>query len=135
MNAAATGTGAAGAAGAGAAGAAGAGGTLEPSLAPYEAICEHAELELELAGRGDIEALRALGARWEELVASVPAKPPAAAAELLERARLIGERTRVELGRIREAVLAELDTNARARRTADGYAGQVRARPRIDRSA
>jgi len=114
---------------------AGASAQAEPSLAPYEAICAHAELELELAGRGDIDALRTLGARWEELVANTPEKPPPAAAELLEHARLIGERTRVELARIREAVLAELDTNARARRTADGYAGQVRAHPRIDRSA
>ena len=114
--------------------AAGAGGG-EPSLAPYEAICEHAELELELAGRGEIDSLAALGARWQELAASLPERPPAAAADLLERARLIHQRTHVELLRLRDALLADLDTAGRARRTADGYAGQLRRRPRVDRSA
>jgi hypothetical protein len=106
-----------------------------PSLAPYEAIYAHAELELELAGRGEMESLTALGARWEELVAGLPARPPAAAGPLLERARLIHERTRIELVRLRDSLLADLNTAARARRTADGYAGQLRARPRVDRSA
>ncbi len=108
---------------------------LVPSLRPYEAIHEHAELELELAGKGEIERLAGLGARWQELVAELPAQPPAAAGELLERARLMHERTRVELIRLREALLAELATTKRARQTADGYAGQLRPRPRLDRSA
>jgi hypothetical protein len=107
----------------------------EPSLAAYEAVCAHAELELELAGRGELQSLTALGARWRELVADLPAQPPAAAAGLLERAELMHERTRIELARLREALLVELDTTARARRTADGYAGQVRTRPRVDHSA
>lgn len=107
----------------------------EPSLAPYEAICEHAELELELAGRGELDSLVALGARWQELAASLPERPPAAAAELLERAQLIHQRTHIELVRMRDALLAQASTAARARRTADGYAGQVRARPRVDRTA
>lgn len=106
-----------------------------PSLAPYEAICEHAELELELAGRGELDSLVALGARWQELAASLPARPPAAAVELLERAQLIHQRTHIELVRMRDALVAEVNTAARARRTADGYAGQVRPRPRVDRSA
>lgn len=104
-------------------------------LGPYEAIHEHAELELELAGRGDIERLVEIGARWEHLIASLPARPPRAAAPLLERARLIHERTRIELVRLRDALLADLDTATRARRTADGYAGQLRRGPRLDRSA
>lgn len=104
-------------------------------LAPYEAICEHAELELELAGRGELDSLVALGGRWQELAASLPKRPPAAAAELLERAQLIHQRTHIELVRMRDALLAEASTTARARRTADGYAGQVRPRPRVDRSA
>jgi hypothetical protein len=107
----------------------------EPELAAYEAIHAHAELELELAGRGEMESLVALGARWEQLVADLPARPPAAAAPLLERAQLLHERTRIELLRLRDALLADLHTAARARRTADGYAGQLHARPRVDRSA
>lgn len=107
----------------------------EPALERYRAIHEHAELELELAGRGEIDGLAALGARWEELVAGLPAQPPAAAVQLLERARLIHERTRIELIRLRETLLSELSTATHARRAADGYAGQLRRRPRLDRSA
>ncbi len=110
-------------------------GCVEPALGRYQAIYEHAELELELAGRGDIERLSALGACWDELIADLPAQPPPAAAELLERARLLHERTRVELIRLREALLSEVSASTRARRAADGYAGQLRRRPRLDRSA
>ncbi len=108
---------------------------LDPPLSRYQAIYEHAELELELAGRGEIEPLLALGAHWEELIAGLPARPPAAAAELLERARLIHERTRIELVRLRDALLSETSAATRARRASDGYAGQLRRRPRLDRSA
>lgn len=110
-------------------------GCAAPALGRYEAIHEHAELELELAGRGEIERLAALGARWDELVAGLPAQPPAAAATLLEQARLMHERTHIELIRLREALLSDLSTSTRARRAADGYAGQLRRRPRLDRSA
>lgn len=108
---------------------------VERELAPYQALCEHAELELELAGRGELDALSALAERWRELAASVPERPPVAAAGLLERAQLIHERTHIELLRLRDRLLADFSTSARARRTADGYAGQLRGRPRVDRSA
>jgi hypothetical protein len=106
-----------------------------PELARYEAIYAHAELELELAGRGEIESLLALDARWEELIAGLPEQPPPAAAELLRHARLIHERTGIELRRLRESLLGELGATARGRRAADGYAGQLSRRPRLDRSA
>lgn len=114
---------------------AGRGDLAEVSLRRYEQLREHAELELELAGRGDLDGLVALGERWQDLVAGLPADAPAAAGELLQRARLIHERTRVELIRVREALLSELGTASRTRRAADGYAGQLRRRPRLDRSA
>jgi hypothetical protein len=107
----------------------------EELVARYRAIVDHAELELELAGRGELDALDELGARWPELVAGLPARPPAEVGPLLERALLIHERTRVELLRLTEALLADLAQTRRARRTADGYAGQLPARPRLDRSA
>lgn len=107
----------------------------ESSVHPYETLHAHAERELELAGAGDVERLLALGPQWDELVAALPAQPPHAAAQLLERARLIHERTRVELVRLRDALLADLARTGRARRAADGYAGQLRRRPRVDRSA
>jgi GAF domain-containing protein len=108
---------------------------VETLLARYEAIHVHAELELELAGGGEIERLAALDGRWEELIRGLPAQPPTAAAELLQRARLIHERTRIELQRLREALLSDIATTTRSRRAADGYAGQLRRRPRLDRSA
>ncbi len=77
-----------------------------------------------------------LGARWEELTRDLPARPPAAALPLLQRARLIHERTRIELFRVREGLLSrDLDRHTRARRAADGYAGQPTRRLRLDRSA
>jgi hypothetical protein len=105
------------------------------SLRPYEALFEHVELELELAGRGEIEALAAMGSRWESLISELPQTPPAAAAGLLERAKLVHDRTRVELIRLRESVVADLGTTKQARRAANGYAGQLSRRPRVDRRA
>jgi hypothetical protein len=105
------------------------------SLRPYEAIHEHAELELELAGRGELERLAELGERWGELTRDLPSRPPACAASLLRRARLLHERTRVELIRLREGLLVDISTSARARRAADGYASQLTRRSRLDRSA
>lgn len=107
----------------------------EPPLARYEALHAHAELELELAGRGDVAGLTALGARWEELIAGLPADPPVGAGELLQRAQLIHERTRIELIRLRDALLAELATATRSRRAADGYGSQLRRAPRLNHSA
>jgi hypothetical protein len=108
---------------------------VEDTLRPYEAIRAHAELELELAGRGELAQLSELGPRWDELIAGLPARPPVAAAELLQRAHLIHERTRIELSRLRDVLLTEIATATRSRRTANAYSGQLRRRPRLDRSA
>lgn len=107
----------------------------DAELAGYAALVAHAEQELELAGQGDMEGLVQLAARWDELVAALPQTAPAEAAPLLERAELMHERTRIELARLRDALLADLATARRARRTAEGYAGNLRPRPRLDRSA
>lgn len=101
----------------------------------YDAIHAHAELELELAGAGEIDRLSALDGRWEELIEGLPPQPPLAAAEVLHRARLIHERTHIELERLREMLLSDFATTTRSKRAADGYAGQLRRRPRLDRSA
>jgi len=105
------------------------------AIEPYRAILAHAELELELAGRGEVDALAALANRWEELTRSLPAQPPAAASSLLQRATLIHERTRIELLRLRDDVLRDIATTSRAKRAAGGYAGQLTRRPRLDRTA
>jgi hypothetical protein len=91
--------------------------------ARYETLLAHAELELELAGRGELAELTGLEGRWEQLVAALPAEPPAGAASSLAKARLIHERTRIELLRLREGLLRELAGAEQAKRTAAGYAG------------
>lgn len=109
--------------------------SLKDPLAPYEAILAHAELELELAGMGQVEQLAALTPRWQELMSAAPRRPPIGAAPLLERAMLIHERTRIDLLRMREGLLSDLATASRAQRTAEGYAVGLGGRPRLDRSA
>lgn len=104
-------------------------------LDPYRAIIAHAELELAHAGRGEVEELTALGPRWEQLIRDLPRTPPAAAAPLLQRAALMHERTRIELIRLREAVLAEHGANTQAQRAAAGYGGEYGRSQRLDRSA
>lgn len=104
-------------------------------LDAYVALLEHAEVELELAGRGEVDALAAMAPRWEELTRGLPERPPRQAASLIERALLIHERTRIELIRLREALLADFASSGRAKRAADGYAGALPRRPRLDRSA
>jgi hypothetical protein len=104
---------------------------------PYQALLAHAELELELAGRGQLTELAALGERFRQLVAALPDRPTAAAAPVLAKARLIHERTRIELLRLREELLRDVAAAAQAKRTASGYAG-AGARtslPALDRSA
>ncbi len=105
------------------------------SLDRYEAIHEHAELELELAGRGELERLEQLGRRWDELTSRLPAQPPAQALPLLERAKLIHERTRIELHRVRDRLLVDVATSTQAKRAAEGYGGHAQRRHSLDRSA
>jgi hypothetical protein len=108
---------------------------VSAEAAPYEALLEHAERELELAGRGDVAGLVALGARWQQLAAGLDAAPPRAAAGAIEKARLIHERTRIELLRLRDSLFADFATADTAKRAAGGYGGTVPTGRRLDRSA
>jgi hypothetical protein len=108
---------------------------VSTELAPYEAILAHTELELELAGNGDVEGLAELTAGWEQLTAGLPAVAPPGAAPLLERAQLICERARIDLLRLRESLLGEHADARRAGRAAAGYGRELRGRHRLDRSA
>jgi hypothetical protein len=95
----------------------------------------HAELELELAGRGELEQLIELGELWEDLVAGLPEEPPIEAASLLVRAKLMHERTRIELIRLRESLLAEVSVTGKAQRAADGYAPKLSRPLHLSRTA
>ncbi len=105
------------------------------STDPYAALLAHAEHELELAGRGELARLTQLAERWEGLVAACPETPPRGAADLLTRATLIHERTRVELLRMRAELLAELGAVRTARAAARGYGLQAGPTLRLERSA
>ncbi|HEY3829866.1 MAG TPA: hypothetical protein VGL57_11770 [Solirubrobacteraceae bacterium] len=106
------------------------------TLDPYVAILELAERELELARDGRIEDLRSLAPQWDALTAELPATPPASARGPLERAAALHERTNATLLCLREAMLCDLNTTARASRAAHGYARQARRRTRrLDQSA
>jgi hypothetical protein len=105
-------------------------------LDPYAAILELSERELQLARDGRIEDLRSLAKEWDELAADLPAQPPPAARGPLERAAVLHERTSATLQCLREALLCDLRTTARASRAAHGYAEHASRRVRrMDRSA
>jgi hypothetical protein len=115
----------------------GAPGTCDATtLDPYSAILELAERELELARAGRIEDLRSLAPQWDALTAELPAQPPLAARGPLQRAAALHERTNAALLCLREAMLCDLRTTARASRAAHGYARQAqRHARRVDQSA
>lgn len=109
---------------------------IDSSLDPYAAILELSERELQLARDGRIEDLRSLAPQWDALTAGLPERPPASARTPLERAAALHERTSATLQCLREALLCDLRTTARASRAAHGYASQAPRRVhRVDHSA
>ena len=102
--------------------------------APYEALIELIEHELQLAGEGRFDELAEAGAVRAAMAGTLPETPPASAREPLERANLLQERLTIEVLRGREAVLAALVDVERAKRTARGYA-PPRRREQISASA
>lgn len=111
-------------------------GELHSPLDPYAAIVAFAERELALARDGRIEDLRSMASEWDLLTAHLPPQPPTGARGALERAAALHERTSATLMSLREAMLCDLRTAARASRAAHGYAGQNRRRARrFDESA
>ena len=111
-------------------------GELDSPFDPYAAIVAFAERELALARDGRIEDLRSMAPEWDLLTADLPPQPPASARSALERAAALHERTSATLMSLREAMLCDLRTAARASRAAHGYAGQARRRARrFDESA
>lgn len=105
-----------------------------PETAPYEVLAAMIERELALLGESRLEELAQLKLARDDLLSSMPAAPPAAAREALERCALLQQRVRIEILRVREAVLLELAQLDRVRRTAEGYAPRS-LRPRVSASA
>jgi hypothetical protein len=105
------------------------------AVAPYEALCEMAEHELELVGEGRLDEVAALDDRRARLIEALPSQPPAAARASLERCALLERRVNIELLRAREALMHELSAVARGQRAASGYKPPNLALPRVTASA
>jgi sugar diacid utilization regulator len=101
---------------------------------PYEQLLEMISTELMLAGEGRFEELHAANDAREAFIAGLPATPPEAAREPLQRAALMQERLTIELARGKEALLLALRGLQVGKRTARGYAPPPRG-PRISASA
>jgi len=92
-----------------------------PDAAPYESLARMIERELELICTRDQDALEALRAQRDALIASLPDAPPACARPALQRAALMNKRLEIEILRVREALVLEAANLERVSRTARGY--------------
>lgn len=95
---------------------------------PYQRLLTLAKLEHELVLQGDLEAMERLDAERRSIVATLPAKPPAAAKPaLVEMARIQAETTRV-LSEARAKLAAEMGEVERTSATAQSYGMQATER-------
>jgi hypothetical protein len=108
---------------------------VSATAAPYEALLELIERELQLAGEGRFDELLKVAAARAALAGTLPQTPPPDARETLERAWLMQQRLTIELTRGHEALLLELSKLERAQRTAHGYKPVQRRSPRVSASA
>ena len=94
----------------------------EPPQDPYQQLAALIEQELQLVAERRFDELLAAKRARAELQESLPATPPVAARAELERCALLHKRVEIELLRVREAVLNELQDVRRGQRAAHGYA-------------
>jgi Flagellar protein FliT len=95
---------------------------------PYQRLLTLAKLEHELALQGDVEGLERLDSERRQIVAALPARPPAAAKPLLvEMASIQAETTRVLMEAKRE-LAAEMGEVDRTSATAQSYGLQATPR-------
>lgn len=102
---------------------------------PYEQLAALIELELQLVAERRFDELLTLKQTRAELQSSLPATPPGSARPALERCMLLHKRVEIELLRVREGVLLELEQVRQARRAAQGYAPVRRSGRRFAASA
>jgi hypothetical protein len=102
---------------------------------PYEALASLVERELALVADRDFDGLAELKVQRTALEATLPATPPPSARGALERCQALQARVRVELLRVREAILAELGHVRHGQRAASGYAPARNRVLRVDASA
>ncbi len=109
--------------------------TAMQTLEHYAEMLRIAEQQAELAEGGRLEALAPLGSRFDELAATLPANPPAAAAAMLGRAALISQRTQERLAQMQQALMQDVAVAAKAGRAAHSYALQSQRARRVDHCA
>lgn len=102
---------------------------------PYETLAAILERELTLVAARGFTELEELEARRRELQESLPDIPPAEALPALERCRMLSKRVEIELLRVREAIMIELERVSHAQRAASGYAPTRRHGARVAVSA
>jgi hypothetical protein len=97
------------------------------AAAPYEALAELAQRQLELVSGDELPDAAALLALLDErraLLASLPATPPPSAAAPLARAKALNDRLQVELARHASVARRALAHVEQGRRAARGYGGE-----------
>jgi hypothetical protein len=94
---------------------------MSVAAAPYAALAELLERELDLVRAGSVEQLTELHAAQAALRDCLPAVPPAAARFELERCRDLQGRVQEELLAVRAALLVQLRRVGHAQRAARGY--------------
>ena len=102
---------------------------------PYEALAGIVERELALVAERDFDGLAELKRERAILERTLPATPPACARATLERCMALQQRVRIELMRVRDALLFELGHVRHGQRAAAGYAPARRRVLRVDARA
>ena len=95
---------------------------------PYAVLVGLAERERELVADGRLDELVELARRRDEITAALPAKPPAAARRLLERATALQHKTSAALENAMRVAELELRRLDRGREAVRGYAPPAEAR-------
>jgi len=95
---------------------------------PYERIVELARREAVLVGEGSLEGLAAVWAERDQLVASLPAVPPASARASLLEAQRVNRATHERLLELLGELGGQIAQLSSGRRAVAGYAGTAAPR-------
>lgn len=100
--------------------------SLQQELAPYHTLVKLIEHELELAGRGEVDALRKAVAETGVYMRQLPVPPPESARALIERARALRARVSIDTQRLQDSLAVARASRRRRRRVERSYAQPAR---------
>lgn len=95
------------------------------SVEPYTRLVQLAEREHEALLAGDVEQLEPINRERFQVMAGLPARPPAAARPMLTEAARLQTRNHALLEAAKARIGAQIAASGRTRETARGYARQV----------